>query len=65
MTDPWMNTAQAAAYTGLHPVTIRQAAIDGELQSAQPRGRKSRRRYRREWLDAWVSGKRTRRLRSA
>ena len=56
MDQTWFNTTQAAVYTGRHADTIREAAIDGELRSAQPGGRKGHRRYHRAWLDAWVLG---------
>ncbi len=53
--DVWMTTAEAAAYTRRHPVTVRKAAASKELASTQA-GRGRGRRYRREWLDAWLSG---------
>lgn len=62
--SPWMTTEQAAAYAGVHIDTLYAAAIDGRLQCAQ-RARNCRRRYRREWLDAWISGETPPVLRSA
>jgi excisionase family DNA binding protein len=61
----WMTPAEAAAYTRRHPVTIRRAAIAGQLQTAQARGRRGHRRHRREWLDAWLLGEPAPVLRSA
>lgn len=49
----WFNTAEAAAYTGLHPDTIRHALQTGELHGGQRR-RKGRWSIRRECLDAWL-----------
>lgn len=56
----WLTTAEAAAYCGRHPKTIQIAAASEVLHSAQhkPGGP---RRYRREWLDAWVEGRPARR----
>ncbi|MGH8963832.1 MAG: helix-turn-helix domain-containing protein [Actinomycetes bacterium] len=55
MADRWLKPAEAASYTGRHPATIRQAAAEGVLRSAQ-NGLRGHRRYRREWLDAWLRG---------
>lgn len=52
----WFSTAEAAEYTGYHVKTLRLAAIDGRLRSQQRAGRQGHRRYRREWLDAFVAG---------
>lgn len=51
----WLTTAEAAEYTGRHPGTVRAAAASEALQSTQA-GRGRGRRYRREWLDAWLEG---------
>lgn len=60
----WLSTAQAATYTGRHTETVLAAAGDGRLESVQA-GRGRGRRYRREWLDAWVTGVPARRTRTA
>jgi excisionase family DNA binding protein len=51
--DPWLNTAQAAAYTGRSKVTIWRHAAAGTLDSEQA-GRGRGRRYKRAALDRWV-----------
>lgn len=56
--DVWLTTAEAAAYTKRHPVTVRAAAAALLLESTQP-GRGGHRRYRKEWLDAWLKSGRT------
>lgn len=61
----WFTTAEAAEYTGMHVKTLRDAAIDGRLRSQQRSGRQGHRRYRREWLDAFVSGEQPVTARSA
>lgn len=53
----WLSTAEAATYTGRHPETVLKAAAAEVLQSTQA-GRGRGRRYRREWLDAWITGTR-------
>lgn len=57
-----MTAAEAATYTRRDPSTIRRAAASGELTSAQRSGRGGHRRYRRDWLDAWLTGTRPRAL---
>jgi hypothetical protein len=54
--DCWLTTAEAAAYTKRHVDTVLKAAAQGPevLQSASA-GRGCSRRYRPEWLDAWVN----------
>lgn len=56
----WLNCAEAAHYTGRPENSIRRAAAEERLRSAQavPRGP---RRYRREWLDDWIAGRPLRR----
>lgn len=52
----WLNTSQAAEYTGRHVQTIARAAASGELHGSQrtaPRGKWS---FKAECLDAWVAG---------
>jgi excisionase family DNA binding protein len=49
----WLTTAEAAAYTRRHPETVLKAAGAEELESTNP-GKGRGRRYRPEWLDAWV-----------
>lgn len=51
----WFTTAEAADYTRRHPGTVRAAAANETLQSTQA-GRGRGRRYRREWLDEWLTG---------
>lgn len=51
--DVWMTTAEAAAYTGRHPKTVRAAAAAEVLESTSG-GRGRGRRYRKEWLDTWT-----------
>lgn len=53
--DEWLTTAEAAAYVRRHPVTVRKAAADGTLRSTSSgsgRGRRYRKSWLREWLDA-------------
>jgi hypothetical protein len=52
----WMNTTEAAAYTGRHVQTIARAAASGELHGAQRTEPKGRWSFRTECLDAWVAG---------
>lgn len=57
----WLTTAEVAARTGRHTVTVRRAAADGSLHSHQPlRGGRpvpgSRRRFAAAAVDAWVQG---------
>lgn len=52
----WLNSHEAATYTGRHVQTIARAAALGELHGSQrtePRGRWS---FKTECLDAWVNG---------
>lgn len=49
------NVAQAAAYSGRHPSTIRKAAEAGELHGGQAK-KKGRWSFRAECLDAWLDG---------
>lgn len=49
----WFTTAEAAAYTKRHPETVLKHAAAETLRSTQA-GRGRGRRYRREWLDAWL-----------
>lgn len=58
----WLTTAQAAEYVERHPNYILAAASSGDLQSTQA-GRGRGRRYRREWLDQWMSAPQRRRTR--
>lgn len=53
--DTWLTPSEAAAYCRKHPDTVRAAAIEGRLRSSQHSPR-AHRRYRREWLDAWLMG---------
>lgn len=57
----WLSTPEAAEYAGRHPKTVMTAAADGSLRSAQ-RKPGCPRRYKREWLDAWVEGRPARRV---
>lgn len=49
----WLTTSEAARYTKFAEVTIRRLAADGTIKSTQS-GRGRGRRYRREWLDEWL-----------
>jgi excisionase family DNA binding protein len=51
--DPWLNTEQAAAYTGRSKVTIWRHASANTLKSTQA-GRGRGRRYKRADLDRWL-----------
>lgn len=65
--DAWLTTAQAAEYVKRHHNYVLAAAASGDLRSTQA-GRGRGRRYRREWLDEWMSApqrRRTRRDRAA
>ena len=53
----WLDTSAAAAYLGVHAVTVRALARSGELRSAQPHGAGSRRAYRRADLDRYREGR--------
>ncbi|WP_134324571.1 helix-turn-helix domain-containing protein [Cumulibacter soli] len=59
MNEPkiWLNTAEAAEYTGYSAYTIRVACESRELQGVQRR-KGGLWRIRREWLDNWLMGKR-------
>jgi excisionase family DNA binding protein len=57
--DVWLTTAEAAAYTKRAKGTVRAAAAAEVLQSEQG-GRGRGRRYRREWLDNWITSGRGR-----
>lgn len=52
--DAWLTTAEAAAYTRRHPETVLKAAAAQVLESTQA-GRGRGRRYKRAWLDAWLT----------
>lgn len=54
----WLSTADAAAYTGDNPQTIRMAAESGELRGYQ-RSSGGRWKFRRDDLDRWVKGEQT------
>lgn len=51
----WLTSHEAARYLRVHVRTIQSASASGALQSEQrvPGGR---RRFRREWLDAYAAG---------
>lgn len=54
--DVWLTTAEAAAYTKRHKETVLKAAAAGPevLESTSP-GRGRGRRYKKAWLDAWIT----------
>lgn len=51
----WFTTAQAAAYSGKHEVTVRRALEAKQLHGGQPKAR-GRWRIHRDCLDAWQLG---------
>lgn len=51
----WLNTNDAAAYAGNHPVTLRKAFESGELHGSQ-RTKNGRWRVHVDCLDAWCAG---------
>lgn len=53
--EPWMTTKEAAVYTRRSIPTLDRAVLSGDLR-AEGLGRGRGRLYRREWLDAWISG---------
>lgn len=52
--DVWLTTAQVATRAQRHPATIRAHAAAGTLRSTQA-GRGKGRRYRKDWVDAWIT----------
>lgn len=52
--EPYLTPDEAAEYVRLHRRTITRAAQQGELRSV---GSARGRRYRREWLDEWLEAK--------
>jgi excisionase family DNA binding protein len=53
--DRWLSTKEAAAYIGVHEVTLRRAAAEGKLPFAQG-GRGCALRFLRSELDSWLRG---------
>lgn len=51
----WLTSREAAAYTRRHLRTVQAAAAAETLRSTQP-GMGRGRRFRREWLDEWLTG---------
>ncbi|PRY35274.1 helix-turn-helix domain-containing protein [Umezawaea tangerina] len=51
----WLNTADVAARSRRHNVTIRRAASSGELHSHQP-AQRGHRRFHIDAVDAWMRG---------
>jgi len=49
----WLTKAEAAAYAKVSASTLERAVHAGELTAGGTHGR---RRFRREWLDAWLIG---------
>jgi len=62
MTD-YLSTSQAATYASCHPETLLEAARKGEVRSSQ-RAAGCKRRYKPEWLDAWLAGERPKKART-
>lgn len=52
----WLTTTQAVKYTGVGRETLKRAAAAGDLQSSQA-GTGGWRRYKRDWLDAWMTSR--------
>jgi excisionase family DNA binding protein len=50
--ERWLATNEAAAYLGLHPVTLRKLAAEGRIPSKQTEVR-GRRKFKISDLDAW------------
>jgi len=55
----WYSIKTAAAYTSFSTSAIEKAIARDELRSlrVQLRGKRSARRMKREWLDAWIESK--------
>ena len=53
LSNPWLDTAEAAAYAGRSADHIRREAAKGTLRSTSP-GRGRGRRYRKSWVDEWM-----------
>jgi len=51
----WLTTRQAAAYCSCSEKTIERAVRRGDLKMTRL-GTSRQYRFRREWLDAWLSG---------
>ena len=49
----WLTKTEAAVYTKYSASTLERAVHAGELEAG---GTPGRRRFRREWLDAWLIG---------
>ena len=54
ITDEWMSTKEAGAYTKLSVRTINRAVSNGEVQVSQQVGKNL---FRRSWLDQWLGVK--------
>jgi len=57
--DEWLNTEEAAAYTGLAKGTLDNDACKGgshKIPCSRPNGKNGRRLYRRSDLDAYLNG---------
>lgn len=59
--SPWLTSAEAIAYTRVHPNTLYKAVADGRLSAARTgTGKRARLRFRTADLDAWLdAGRRT------
>lgn len=62
--DVWLTTKEAAAYARCSIGTIHRHAAAGTLESVSA-GRGRGRKYRREWITAWLRGDATRPRRAA
>ena len=54
ISDEWMSTKQASAYTKLSERTINRAVSNGEVEVSKKVGKIL---FRRVWLDAWLDDK--------
>ena len=51
ISDEWMSTKQASAYTKLSERTINRAVKDGKVEVSKKVGKNM---FRRSWLDQWL-----------
>ncbi len=51
ISDEWMSTKQASAYTKLSERTINRAVSNGEVQVSKKVGKNM---FRQSWLDQWL-----------
>lgn len=51
--EPWLTKREAATYARVSPRALERATREGKLRAA---GTVRARRFRREWIDAWLLG---------